>query len=568
MEASGTGKKASELVASAVFTDGQESEVVDREVIPASFESPLSDDDLLELDHAIYLALERNLGIRIAGYLPQRTRPEITAAESVFDVRLAAGLALSTANEQVASAVESFGTGIDRIQTTNADAPNGLGDQLEATKLWEYGTRTRIGYSNGFQQSDPTGSLLILNPAWRSAVAVTAEQPLMRGRGSDINRIPILLARQTHAASIEESEAAVNETILTVHRQYWQAFLAQEEVAQLELLIEQASWTVDLERKRLQVGNGSASGLAQAESNWAQLRREQTEAFRRQAAASRQLRRLLELPDDAVEPLLIADRPSVQSAEIDVDWGLAESSLRRPDLNSQRYRVRSAHLRLKQARDGLEPDLSLFAGAGLNGLAEDIPGSLDAFSSGEFGSLSAGIRYQHWVGQRAANASVRQAEVDLHQETLRLQQLKRQVEDEVRQAADDVRYRRELVDRSRTAESAAKTHLDAITSLHRHGQCDVDRLVRARREWGVAVQARFSAEVDLANAVTDWFASTGTLVNQRPPSGGVPPRGIDSPPPAPALLEDSSLNESVLEESTQPELSRQPARTYDALPVE
>jgi len=504
-------------------------------VVPASAEGEAVPEGELTLTDAVARALAGSDEIIIRRFIPEETATGVDAERAAFDPTVGAGLGGSYAHQQVGSTVQAYGPGIDRLDTFNVGPMNGTGNQLQVGKRWSTGTRTRLGYTTGYNQTSPTGSYLLVNPAWQSAVALTVEQPLWRGAGKRQNELPILIARSRENGALHEVEITVNDVLRRVHFAYWQVYLAQTEVEDLEGLVREAELTANKEERRLRLGDGSAAEAAQARESLGQLRLELTEARRRGVAASSALRQLLAMPPDSDRPLRVADAPSMASFPLDPELGVGLAVERRPEVRAQKARMTTARLEVERQEAGLKPNVNAIGGYALTGLNNGWGSSLQDFSSGEYDNWSAGVAWQQPLGLRAEKAAVERARLGLSREQATLRALERKIDHEVRQAAADVRFAEEGAAQAEERLEAARTQFEAVKTLHEAGQADLDRFVRARRSYAVALAARREASVRYADAVTAWYSATGTLLTDRMLPGMIANGAPMQVPPAPTL---------------------------------
>jgi outer membrane protein TolC len=499
----------------------------------------------LTLSDSLRLAFRQNPHIRVMGYVPAAIATRTTTEEAQFDPVVSAGGQFIQADQQVGSVIQAQGTGLTSISTTGfATAPNSP-NQLGVQKRWTSGTIARMGYNTNYNYNTPAGQFLIVNPAYNSALSLSVEQPLFQGRGSDKNTLGIRIAQANHNQSQSEFQSEVNKIIYQVQAAYWQLWLAAVVVDSYEEIVAQAELTRNKEQRRLELGDGSLTEVAQALENYESLRVDLEQARRARQSAETALKQYLGLDPADGQTFELADEPVEDEFVPNLDSGSSLARTTRPELAAAREMIRAVELDLQRQRDGLSPDLSAIAGYSLTGLGSGLGNSFGNVVSTDYGSMTLGLVYQRAWGQRAANAAVQQAELVVSQKRAALQELEARVGFEVRTASDQIKTSYGVFQRQQSRLEASRTQFQTLKRLYEEGQVDLDRYVRAQTAYANARRDERAAAIDYNLALNEWnraigFSAIGGRADRSSTEVHQPGDEVPTMPPADASSEAES----------------------------
>jgi outer membrane protein TolC len=490
----------------------------------------------LSLADSLQMAFRQNPHIRVMGFVPAAVATRTITEEAQFDPVVSAGGQFIQADQQVGSVIQAQGTGLNSISTTGfTTAPNSP-NQVGIQKRWTSGTIARMGYNTSYNYNTPAGQFLIVNPAYNSALSLSVEQPLFQGRGSDKNTLGIRIAQASHNQSQSEFQSEVNKIIYDVQAAYWRLWLAGVVVNSYEEIVAQAELTLNKERRRLEIGDGSLTEVAQAQENYESLRVDLEQARQAKQVAETGLKQYLGLDPSDRQSFDLVDEPVEEEFVPDLESGSSLARSTRPELAAAREMIRATELDLQRQRDGLEPNLSAVAGYSLTGLGTGLGNSLGNVVSTDYGSLTLGLVYQRAWGQRAANAAVQQAELAVSQKRAALKELEANVGFQVRTAADHIKTSYGVLERQRSRLEASRTQFETLKRLYEEGQVDLDRYVRSQTAYANARRDERTAATEYNLALNEWnraigFSAIGGRADRQPddvPRMPPPDRSPDS----------------------------------------
>ncbi len=287
-----------------------------------------------------------------------------------------------------------------------------------------------------------------INSFYTTALEVEARHPLLRGRGTQVNRIPIIIARIQNDISIADFEANVRNLALDVEKTYW-------DLACRYRILESNKTARDrsLEAWRDKEPNpdpveDELRAKAQYHSFQAQVQNSLRELYNTES----HLRWLLGLA--ATDGRLIRPTDKPTSSKVVFDWFdiHCEALIRSAELRREKWVIKQREMELIAARNQLLPDLNVTAlyrwlgvgdnltSASRNGLNFPTVGSTawEGLTEGRSQELRLGFEFAMPVGFRRELAGVRNAQLGLARERSRLKDMELNVSHLLSQAVRDM----------------------------------------------------------------------------------------------------------------------------------
>lgn len=306
--------------------------------------------------------------------------------------------------------------------------------------------RAQTIYSANNVLAGPTSVARAFPSDYTQALEIQIQHPLMRNRGTLVNRVPVALARLNEDLSLANYEEDVRNFVKDIEVAYWELYFSYWAVETDRLARDAARQAWYAAKSRSEDGGQADYLTAQPE---AQLH--QFEAALRQSfggsqlpgggfsvlQAERNLRMLMGWsPTDGylVRPI---DKPVI--ARVDYEWQgiLAEAQLRNVDIREQKWNIKQKELELISAKNQILPDVNMsglyrWLGVGDtllddNNSALPFPrGPTSAFqglSSGNYQEVALRLEYTpNAIGARQANALIRNAQLQLTAEHRKLEE--------------------------------------------------------------------------------------------------------------------------------------------------
>lgn len=295
---------------------------------------------------------------------------------------------------------------------------------------------------------------------WFTAFEIEAAQPLLRNRGTQVNRAPVVLARIRTDITLADFEAAVRNMVMDVENAYWDLHAAYRLLETARIGRDQAHhvWRMALERFEANIVDKKPE--AQAREQYFFFRAALERSLRDLFAAETKLRWLMGLAATDGELIRPIDRPCM--ARVEFEWGsaLSEAMVRSAELRRQRWVVKQRELEMIVARNQLLPELDLVATyrwlgmgdelvvsdrrglnfintdpndadlpinpGGTNPVGTPSPGSVafDELTEGRFQEFRVGVQFKPpRIGARREMAGVRNSQLSLMREKARLEDM-------------------------------------------------------------------------------------------------------------------------------------------------
>lgn len=368
-----------------------------------------------------------------------------------------------------------------------------------------------------------------VNPSTASALDLTLTQPLLQGFGLAINRRTIRIAQNNVKAADYVFRQQVTNTVANVVQLYWNlvAQIAQVGVQTQAVAVAQALY--DDNQKQVEVGTLAPIEIVRAEAQLATAQQglvaaqglvAQTEivlksALSRNGLASPSVLAAHVIPTD---PMRVPDVEPIQPVQDLVSAALDN----RPDLQQSRVQVENAKISLTGTKNQLLPQLSAVADFRSNALAGpqntvlgpvstttgliQTPPVADPFFVGSYGNVlgqlfarnfptySIGLNLTVPLGNRAAQANLATASVNLRMNELQIQRQINQIRADIQNALTAVQLARGQYQAAVKGRVLEEQTLDADQKKLALGATTVYQVIQDQRDLTTAAGAEVAAE--------------------------------------------------------------------------
>jgi outer membrane protein TolC len=381
----------------------------------------------------------------------------------------------------------------------------------------------------------PNGSLRVLSSDWTALLEAQVQHPLMRNRGTMINRIPVVLASLNEDISIADFEIQVRNLVRDVEVAYWNLYVAYRAVSTAIIGRNSAIATAKFARLNLDNGTGTKQELAQAE--------EQYYNFRSQLSATlagsnvqgderlgvygseRVLRELLGLaPTDGrlIRPI---EEPSYARVEYDWEEAVAQMLYLSPELRKGRTVLKQRELEQMTAENQLLPEVNLSLLYRWVGLGDTLgppdrsdvnfpePGSsaLAELTEGDYqeGAVRLEITPPA-VGGRRERTRIRGSQLRLHHSRAFLQDAERLLVSQLSDAVAKTATHYQLVQTHAMRWQAAEQEVEARLAEFKGGRSQVNVVLQSqlRRAQAQISYYRALAEYNKSMNYVDYLRGT------------------------------------------------------------
>jgi outer membrane protein TolC len=323
---------------------------------------------VLGLRDAILLTLENNSNVQIEETQIENQKFGLLGQFQPFDPIIQSSLNVNRYSSP--SYTQLQGVGISANATLNALSQTGL---VSYTQTLSPGTNIQASISSNKYSTN--SSYYYFNPFFSSTLTFTITQPLLRGAGRFANTAQIKIARRSLEQSRSAFEAEVNDAILQVVSQYWNAVQARGalDVQQKSLTLAEASY--DRDKRSLELGALPPLDIYRSESEVAARKVGVIQAAYALTQAEEALRLAIGADRDpqtnALElNLTEKPQPDGELESIEAETALAQALSQRPELEVVKASLDNDQTNVRLAHNQAEPNLQFqgfYQSSGLGG---------------------------------------------------------------------------------------------------------------------------------------------------------------------------------------------------------
>jgi outer membrane protein len=466
----------------------------------------------MPLRELIQRAVANSLDVKVAGYQPAIDETRVTEAEARFDPTFFTNIQYSRQNTLGPTVNNIFATPNSETMFRTYSAQVGVRQDLES------GGRVELRWEPARTHRSPGDPSLDPNPFWTSDLTLQITQPLLRDFGADVNRARIVINRNNQRISLLDFRDALEKNISDLERAYWQLVQAMRDVRISEELLDRTLRTGQIlyDRSRQDVGRQQ---MSQANSSIETRRTLLIRARARVRDLSDQIKRLMNDPEFPVAGqtlILPADQPLTEQVQFNVEDQINTAMETRFELGQQQLRVDNAGVAADVAKNNLLPQLNLIGSAGPKGIGGEFGEAVqDQWGLDHF-DYTVGLQLEVPIGNRAARAIWRRAQLQRMQAIDQYRGLVDQVALDVRTASREVDTTWEEMVGSTRARFAAADALAAIEERERGNEQLTPEFVNRKLDLQAQLAQTQSREAEASSnymiAISRLEQAKGTLL--------------------------------------------------------
>ncbi len=472
-------------------------------------ETPL----LLSVSEAVMQSLENNRALVVERLTPEINRTIAEQEQAVFDPVLSADISIGRERGE-------------RQARSGSDTERSTVDTLDGSIALEqyFPTGTTVALDADTEMDD---SSLYDDRFHTTRLGLTLTQALLRGYGSDVNRVRLDQARLDTKMSEYELRGYTETLVAEVEKTYWDYALAVREIEIVEESLKVARQQLDETRELIAVGRLPRAEQAAEQAEVASQEQALIEARSKMASLRLKLLQLINPPGSNAwdRDIVLRHQPRLPDAPLEaVESHVALARRMRPVLNQARLQKRRGDLELIRTRNGILPLVDFFITLGKSGYANTFGDSMGHLSKDSYDAL-AGIRFEYPLANRAAAARHRQALISRRQAGAALENLTHLVELDVRTAHIEVKRARQQITATSATREFDEVKWRTETEKLRVGKSTGFLVAQAQRDLLASRIEEVHALVSYLKALTDLYRLDGSLLERR---------GIDAPGREPA----------------------------------
>jgi outer membrane protein TolC len=464
----------------------------------------------LSLRSYIELVMANNTDIQIQKLLIEPQRNAITRAFSIFDPLFTANFNAQRSQTPTTDILQGAATLSQLSQPLSLNFQQTIGSGTQITAAYR---ASKLSNNNTFQN---------FNPAYNSNIDVRFTQPLLRGRGAYITRLPILVTKSRLKAAESNLEDQLLRLVTLAENSYWDVVGARENLRVQEQALALADASLKRAQRELELGAISALEIYQPQAQYA----------RAEIFLDPEVRKL---PVVLSEPVL----PPTDTKPYDRELFVAEALRNRPDLQAAITNVAVDDYNIQLAQNNLRLGLDLVGiyttqGRGGPRVRSDIvigpdgaTGRVNTVIPGGFGDAWSqmwnfgfpvygfGINLRLPLKDRRAAADYADATVSKRIDTLQVRRIEQNARLEVLNAISQVENSRASVDLARIAADFAQKRVEGDQKRYDLGTITLFFLLDSQNALTQAQSELVNNSVQYRRNQLQLLQRTGTLLRER-----------------------------------------------------
>jgi outer membrane protein len=465
----------------------------------------------LSLRELIQRAVVNSLDVKVAGYQPAIDETRVTEAEARFDPTFFTNFQYGVSNVQGPSVNNIAAASDANTAFTTYSAQIGVRQDLDS------GGKVELRYEPALTKRSP-GSGLDPNPFWTNDLTLQITQPLLQNFGAEVNQARIVINRNNQRISLLDFRDAQEKNVSDLEKAYWQLVQGMQDVRIAEELLNRTINTGKILFARMSQDVGRQQ-MSQTNSS-IEIRR--TLLIRARAHVrdlSDQIKRLMndpEFPVSGATLILPADAAINEQIKFNLEDQINTGLENRLELGQQQFRVDNAGVAADVAKNNLLPKLDFVGSVGPKGIGGNPWESVQDQWGWDHLDFSVGLQFEVPIGNRAARAIWRRAQLQRMQAIDQYRALVDQVSLDVKTAMREVDTTWEERVGSTRARFAAADALAAIDERERANEAltpdFVNRKLDLQQQLAQAQEREAESNANYMIALSALEKAKGTLL--------------------------------------------------------
>jgi outer membrane protein TolC len=387
----------------------------------------------------------------------------------------------------------------------------------------QYTVRNNTGYNRGLSFGRDVQPLI---STWNTTMEVEARHPLLRGRGTLVNRMPVVIARIGNDIEILNLQGQLQDMLNNIEIRYWDLYLSYRNLETAKVGRDSALITWRNVYTRFKGGRDDEQKEAQSREQYYAFRAQVETALRELYNNENEIRLLMGI--SATDGRLIRPKDDPNLARVTFDWSEinAEAIARRPELISKRWEIKQREMEMILARNRLLPQVDVGAVYRWVGFGDDLinadrngrnfaqPGSTawDELTEGNYQEWGMFFSASMPVGFRRELAGVRHAQLRLAREKAALEDMELDVNVGLAKAVRNLDANFQLAQTNANRWVAAQTEVSVVESQYELGTVTLDILLEAQRRRAQAQNAFWVSVAEYNKSIADLHTRKGSIL--------------------------------------------------------
>ena len=381
--------------------------------------------------------------------------------------------------------------------------------------------------------ADDVGGAQALSSTWTTAFEMEARQPLMRGRGAFINRMPVIISRIGTDQQLASLEAQLHNMVANVEIRYWDLHCAYRGFEAAREARDSALEVYNLEKNKYEIGSsergrgGTKQSVAQAQGQYFNFRAQAEQRYARLLESERDLRYLMRIASTDGRFIRPADEPISTQVTFDYCTVVDESLSYRPLLRQQRWELKKRQLAVAYAKNGLLPQLDAVGLYRWVGLGDDLLGGTsrsglnfpnagssawEELTEGDYQEYRFGFSFGMPIGYRRELANVRNAQLKVAREVARLEDMELDIVRNLQHTISALKENYRVAISKYNEWTSAETEVNSFEDLRETGQATIDLALGAQRTRAEAKVQYYERICEYNKAIALLHLRKGTIL--------------------------------------------------------
>ncbi len=370
------------------------------------------------------------------------------------------------------------------------------------------------------------GNFGAVNSTWSTEFQARIDYPLLRGRGTQINRLPVVLARINTDISQATFEASVRNLVLDIENTYWDLNLAYRMVETAKIARDSALATHKKISAELFFGKEAVQPEAQAREQYFRFRAALEQQLQQLFNTESRLRWLMGLAATDGRLIRPIDEPTMARVEFDWCSVRTEALVRATELRQKKWQVKQRELELISAKNQLLPQLDVGAYYRWVGVGDELveasrtdarfpdPGStaFQELTSGDYQEAGIAFNFFMPVGFRRQLAGVRNAQLSLAREKAQLEDMELNQVHLLSTAVRDMDANYVQAQSHFNRLSASEKEVAALSAVFKGGMATVDLVLEAQRRRAEAQSEFYRTLAEYSKKIAEVHFRKGSLL--------------------------------------------------------
>lgn len=502
----------------------------------------------LTLREAMTMALSNNKDVEVARDNVRIAEADLLTAHGAYDPRLSAQSYYERIKTPAASFLSGATGAVETTDFTNTSRLEGLTPK--------FGGNYRIDFTSIRQTTN--SQFTALNPQYPTALTFTFTQPILRGRGFDLPRRQIEVAKKNLSLTDAQFRQRAIEVITNVQRSYWDLVFALRNLQIQKDSLTDARTQLEHNRRMVTEGTLAPIDIVAAQTQVANFEQAEFAALEDVNRAENNLKNLIAenqtapiwnaslVPTDQVDLMVLpAPLPDAMKAAVENRQELRQSDLAREinQLDQKLYRdqtkpqidlvgsygmvgnagtVTSTTNPITASNDALRARVNqLSTLAGLQPLAAPpattispdlvggYPQSLQNLAANNFNNFRVGVSFSFPLRNRTAEGQLAHSMIEGDRIATQRQQLEQLIQVEVRNALQSLTTSQARLRAAAVARESAEQQYDSEKRKLDAGQSTVFLVLERQTALAIARGSELRAQTDLNKAIAEYQRATG-----------------------------------------------------------